>query len=143
MNQLPSNPSLEVPIKVYFYDTDAGGVVHNIAYLRFVETARSQLAEYMGWALIDMLGESCPVVARTEIDYIKPAKLGDKLMIKGKLVCMEKVRFYLAFEIVRVVDSALIAKALQTMVTVDLKTGRPRPLRKDWLLQWSNLVKEK
>jgi YbgC/YbaW family acyl-CoA thioester hydrolase len=142
MKTLPVEPAIETPVKVYFYDTDAGGVVHNIAYLRFVETARSQLAEYMGWALTDMLGESCPVVARTEIDYIKPAKLGDELIVKGKLVGMEKVRFYLAFEIIRILDSVLIAKALQTMVTVDLKTGRPKPLRKDWVEQWRDLVKE-
>ena len=51
---LPAPPRLTVPLEVYYFDTDAGGVVHNIAYLRMIEIARSQLAAALGWSLADM-----------------------------------------------------------------------------------------
>ncbi len=51
---LPATPRLTVPLEVYYFDTDAGGVVHNIAYLRMVEIARSQLAASLGWTLEEM-----------------------------------------------------------------------------------------
>ncbi len=79
-------PALDTEVRVMFFDTDAGGVVHNIAYLRFIETNRSLLAEKMGYPLAEMLGRgNCPVVVRTEIDYRRPARLWDTLFIHGEL----------------------------------------------------------
>jgi YbgC/YbaW family acyl-CoA thioester hydrolase len=100
MPSLPAQPRLTVPLEVYYFDTDAGGVVHNIAYLRMVEIARSQLAASLGWTLEDM-GRTglVPVVARTEIDYLKPARLGDALVIEAELAGLEKVRMYMRFDI--------------------------------------------
>jgi acyl-CoA thioester hydrolase len=140
LNALPAEPKLIVQAKAYFYDTDAGGVVHNVAYLRMIETARSELAEHLGWKLSDMLtvGSPCPVVARTEIDYIKPARLGDPLEIEGRLVAMEKIKFTLEFEVRN--DRGACCRARQIMVPVDLKSGRPQPLRADWRERWPALV---
>src|SRR5471032_1768849 len=71
---LPAVPRLTVPLEVYYFDTDAGVVVHNIAYLRMIEIARSQLAASLGWTLEEMNRTGLvPVVARTEIDYLRPA----------------------------------------------------------------------
>ena len=136
-------PSAQVPMKVYFFDTDAGGVVHNIAYLRMVEVARSHLAEQLGWPLEKMLEGECPVVARTEIDYLKPARLGDELLVKAELSCAERVKFFISTEITRPADGALICRAVQTMVPVDLSTGKPRPLRKDWQQRFSRSREER
>jgi YbgC/YbaW family acyl-CoA thioester hydrolase len=135
-NNLPERPELTVPVKIYFYDTDAGGVVHNVAYLRLIEQARSELAEHLGWSLAEMGQGACPVVARTEIDYLKPARLGDVLEIRGRMVEVGRVKFVLAFEVVRPSDGALIARCRQEMVTVDLKSGRPVRLREDWRKRW-------
>src|SRR5208337_3726730 len=99
-SSLPTTPRITVPLEVYYFDTDAGGVVHNIAYLRMVEIARSQLAMSLGWSL-DEMGRTglVPVVARTEIDYLKPARLGDRLTVTAELHRMEKIRFFIRFEI--------------------------------------------
>ncbi|MEM6915840.1 MAG: acyl-CoA thioesterase, partial [Verrucomicrobiota bacterium] len=69
---------------VMFYDTDCGGVVSNIAYLRFVERARSVLFEEMGMN-IRAMNESqlFPAVIRTEIDYRSPARLGDDVLVQA------------------------------------------------------------
>ena len=80
-----------------FFDTDAAGLVHNIAYLRFIETNRSLLAEKLGYPLQDMLNRGdCPVVVRTEIDYRRPGRLWDALEIHGELAKFERSRFWCA-----------------------------------------------
>src|ERR1700691_6088942 len=98
---LPATPRITVPLEVYYFDTDAGGVVHNIAYLRMVEIARSQLAARLGWSLDEMKRTGLvPIVARTEIDYLKPARLGDSLLVSAELIRLEKVRCFMRFEII-------------------------------------------
>lgn len=137
---LPDNPEISVSLKVYFYDTDAGGVVHNVAYLRMIEIARSDLAEKLGWSLQAMGDGECPVVARTEIDYLKPARLGDELRIHSRLAGMEKIRFYIETVITNAANGEVFCRCRQTMVTVQLATGRPRSLRKDWRTKWPHLI---
>jgi YbgC/YbaW family acyl-CoA thioester hydrolase len=138
---LPAIPRLTVPLEVYYFDTDAGGVVHNIAYLRMVEIARSQLAASLGWTLEEM-GRTgiVPVVARTEIDYLKPARLGDKLLVSAELVRLEKVRFLIRFEITAAKPGLLFVRCIQTMVTVQLPGGRPQRVPKAWTDAYPQLI---
>ncbi|MGF1678270.1 MAG: acyl-CoA thioesterase [Candidatus Methylacidiphilales bacterium] len=135
---LPEKPELTVPVKIYFYDTDAGGVVHNVAYLRIIEMARSEFAEYLGWPLKEMAepGADCPVVARTEIDYVKPARLGDELEMQVRLSSIQRVRFIIELTLIRKTDGEVLCRCRQVMVPVDLASGRPRPLRTDWREKW-------
>jgi YbgC/YbaW family acyl-CoA thioester hydrolase len=141
-NPLPSHPRLTVPLEVYYFDTDAGGMVHNIAYLRMVEIARSHLAAALGWSLEEM-GRTglVPVVARTEIDYLKPARLGDQLLVSAELLRLEKVRFLIRFEIASAAQPDLIfVRCLQTMVTVQLPGGRPQRVPKAWTDAYPQLM---
>lgn len=79
-------PRIRTEVQVMFFDTDCGAVVHNIAYLRFIEIARTLLAEQLGLPLAQMAEtQRYPVVVRTEIDYRRGAKLGDKLVVEGWL----------------------------------------------------------
>ena len=139
---LPSEPRITVPLEVYYFDTDAGGVVHNIAYLRMVEIARSQLAAALGWSLADM-GRTglVPVVARTEIDYLKPARLGDKLLVSAELFRLEKVRSFMRFEITSAAQPGLVfVRCIQTMVTVQLPGGRPQRVPQAWREAYPQLI---
>ena len=131
---LPPQPRLTVPLEVYYFDTDAGGVVHNIAYLRMVEIARSQLAASLGWTLEEMSRTGLvPVVARTEIDYLKPARLGDHLAVTAELIRMEKIRFLIRFGIASSAQPDLLfVRCIQTMVTVQLPGGRPQRVPTAW-----------
>ena len=143
MPALPADPRLTVPLEVYYFDTDAGGVVHNIAYLRMVEIARSQLAASLGWTLEEMHRTGLvPVVARTEIDYLKPARLGDKLAIDAELVGLEKVRMYMRFDIRSATSPDLLfVRCTQTMVTVQLPGGRPQRIPEAWREAYPHLAK--
>jgi len=97
-----------------FFDTDCGGVVSNIAYLRFIEIARTHLAGELGLGLAEMAEKQrYPVVVRTEIDYRRAAKLGDRLTIEGWLDHVERARFWGGFLITRPRDVTLIALCRQ------------------------------
>lgn len=116
-----------------FFDTDCGGVVHNIAYLRFVEIARTLLAEELGLGLSEMAeSQRYPVVVRTEIDYRKGAKLGDHLVVEGWLDQLERVRFWCAFRIVRPHDTALIVECRQMLALVEMPAAKLLRLPEDW-----------
>src|SRR5438067_7855232 len=109
-------PRIRTEVQVMFFDTDCGGVVHNIAYLRFIEIARTLLAEQLGLALSDMAArQKYPVVVRTEIDYRRGAKLGDRLTIEGWLDHLERVRFWCAFRIVRDTEDDVIGDCRQRL----------------------------
>jgi acyl-CoA thioesterase FadM len=81
-SETPDTCRISTEIRVMYFDTDAGGVVHNIAYLRFIETARTLLAIQMGMSFEEIARTGIhPVVTRTEVDYKRPAKLGETLRI--------------------------------------------------------------
>src|SRR3954447_12940396 len=103
------SPRIRTEVQVMFFDTDCGGVVSNIAYLRFIETARTHLAQALGLPLETMAKtQQYPVVVRTEIDYRRAAKLADRLIVEGWLDRLDRARFWCAFRIVRPSDDALI-----------------------------------
>ncbi len=126
-------PRVRTELQVMFFDTDCGGVVHNIAYLRFIEIARTLLAEKLGLPLVEMAEtKTYPVVVRTEIDYRRGAKLGDKLAVEGWLDHLERVRFWCAFRIVRPSDETLIAECRQMLAIIDMPSAKLRRLPDDW-----------
>ena len=126
-------PRIRTEVQVMFFDTDCGGVVSNIAYLRFIEIARTLLAEKLGLSLAEMAQtQRYPVVVRTEIDYRRAAKLGDRLVIDGWLDQLQRARFWCAFRIVRPADEALIAECRQTLALVEMPAAKLLPLPADW-----------
>ena len=111
--------------EVMFFDTDCGGVVHNLAYLRMIETCRTELGGKMGMNLREM-GEKkqFAVVVRTEADYRSPAMLGDELEVRGRLEEWGKVRFWCAFEMWRPADNKLLVTCRQQLALVKMPEGK-------------------
>ena len=119
--------------EVMFFDTDCGGVVHNIAYLRMIEICRTKLAGLMGMDLQRMAETQLfPVVFRTEIDYKHPAKLGDILKIHGHVSEIGKVRFWCNFTVVREGEEQPLITCRQGLAMVQMPQGRPQRLLLDW-----------
>src|SRR5205809_1107053 len=126
-------PRIRTEVQVMFFDTDCGGVVSNIAYLRFIELARTLLAEELGLALTEIAEtQRYPVFVRTEIDYRRPAKLGDRLVIEGWLDQMERVRFWCGFRITRPKDNMLIAQCRQTLALLEMPSAKLLRLPEHW-----------
>ena len=128
-----SVPRVQTEVQVMFFDTDCAAVVHNIAYLRFIEVARTLLAEQLGMKLSEMAAtQRYPVVVRTEIDYRRAAALGDRLRIEGWLDRFERVRFWCAFQIRRCGDEALIVECRQTLAIVQMPEAKLLRLPEEW-----------
>jgi YbgC/YbaW family acyl-CoA thioester hydrolase len=126
-------PRIRTDVQVMFFDTDCAAVVHNIAYLRFIEVARTLLAEQLGLGLATMAeNQKYPVVVRTEIDYRRAAKLGDKLVVEGWLDRLERVRFWCAFKIVRPADETLIAECRQMLAIIQMPESKLLRVPDDW-----------
>jgi acyl-CoA thioesterase FadM len=73
-----------------------------------------------------------PVVVRTEIDYRRAAKLGDKLTVEGWLDRLERVRFWCAFKIVRPADDTLIAECRQMLAIIQMPDAKLLRVPDDW-----------
>jgi YbgC/YbaW family acyl-CoA thioester hydrolase len=116
-----------------FYDTDCAGVVHNLAYLRFIEAARTLMASAMGMPLRHMVETGLyPVVLRTEIDYRAPGKVGDVLLVRGGISELARVRFWVDFEIVRPEDGQLLVTCRQSLALIRMPGAKPERLPEEW-----------
>jgi YbgC/YbaW family acyl-CoA thioester hydrolase len=128
-----SAPRIRTDVQVMFFDTDCAAVVHNIAYLRFIEVARTHLAEQLGLGLAQMAeNQKYPVVVRTEIDYRRAARLGDRLVVEGWLDRLERVRFWCAFRVLRPADETLIAECRQMLAIIQMPEARLLRVPDEW-----------
>ena len=123
--------------EVMFFDPDCGGVVHNLAYLRMIETCRTRLAALMGMNLRTMAETQLfPVVTRTEVDYRTPAHLGDWIRIEGTLAEIEGARFWCQFIMIRESDEKILITARQALALVQMPAGKPKRLPAEWRARW-------
>lgn len=120
-------------MRIYYHDTDCGGVVYYANYLRYLEEGRTEFFEQRGVA-IKKLAESGTVfvVARQEIDYKAPAYYGDILEIDTRLANLSKVRMELDCEVKNQEGKTVcVAKTTLACVGSDLKPkGLPEEVRK-------------
>ncbi len=134
--QAPFPGEVEIAETVPFYDTDCGGVVSNIAYLRYVEKARTALFAALGMEPAAMMGTGLfPVVVRTEIDYRSPARLGDGIRVSARLASVEKARATCVFRLDATAPGAEprhVAEAVQTVALVQMPEGRPQRMPPEW-----------
>ncbi len=136
----PIDARIRHEVQVMFYDTDCAAVVHNIAYLRFIEAARTLLAGQLGMSLAEMArSQQYPVVVRTEIDYKRPGVLGDTLAVDGWLERVERIRFWCAFTITRPSDGAVLIRCRQMLALVQMPTGRPIRLPDELITRYGHL----
>ena len=111
-------------LKVYYEDTDAGGVVYYANYLKFMERARSDALESLGFTnkkLIDENGTYI-IVKSCNIEYKKPAYLEDELTIRSFVKSITKTSFFMNQIITK--SKEIIAEAQVHLVFVN-KDGKP------------------
>jgi len=126
-------PRIEHEVTVMFYDTDCAAVVHNLAYLRFIEEARTIMAEQMGMPLRRMVETGLyPVVLRTEIDYRSPGRVGERLLVRGGVSELSRVRFSVEFEIVRPEDGTVLASCRQSLALIRMPGAKAERLPPEW-----------
>ena len=111
-------------IRVYYEDTDAGGIVYHSNYLNFAERARTELIRDNGLTNSSILEEygSVIVVRHIDISYMAPAKLDDRLIINSEIIEFGRTSFLMNQTISR--EDHTLATLLVKLVCVDLKTGK-------------------
>ncbi|MGA2552274.1 MAG: tol-pal system-associated acyl-CoA thioesterase [Burkholderiaceae bacterium] len=93
MSQAGAGAPFEFAIRVYYEDTDAGGVVFYANYLKFFERARTEWLRALGVSQERLKEEDglVFVVRHTAVDYVLPARLDDRLIIRSKLARLGRV----------------------------------------------------
>lgn len=118
--------------RVYFEDTDAGGVVYHANYLRFAERARTEALRNLGVPHARLLAEFglIFVVRRIKLDYLRPARLDDSLEVSTRVVSLGASRVELS-QIVRR-EGETLADAEVMLACVRLRDGRPARIPPRW-----------
>ena len=117
-------------VKVYYEDTDSGGVVYYANYLKFLERARSEALYSLNFSNSGLLKSHgiLLIVKSCNIEYKKPAKFEDQLEIISNVLKFTKTSFIMKQDIIR--KNELISVAEIHLVSVD-KSGKPKKIPED------------
>jgi acyl-CoA thioester hydrolase len=123
------------PVRVYYEDTDAGGVVFYANYLKFMERARTGWLRAVGYEQ-DALRGRCGIifaVRRLAIDYLAPARLDDRLSVTSRLVRAGGASLEFDQQVMRDGDGTCCCRAAVKVACIDVATLRPARLPGDLL----------
>ena len=111
-------------LKVFYEDTDSGGVVYYANYLKFFERARTEVITEIGLSNKKLLEENgiFIIVKSCNIEYKKPAKLEDQLEVKSSIISISNTSFKMKQKVYK--DNELITDCEIHLVIVDRK-GKP------------------
>lgn len=123
--------------KVYYEDTDAGGVVYYANYLKFLERARSEAIYSIGFSNLDLkrTNDVIIVVKSCNINYIKPAKFEDKLSVHSSIISISKASFKMNQIIIR--QEEKITEAEVVLVAIN-SSGKPTKLPEELLKKFNS-----
>jgi acyl-CoA thioester hydrolase len=116
------------PIRVYYEDTDAGGVVYHASYLRFLERARTEWLRAQGWSQERLRQEAGIgfVVASMSIDFMRPARLDDELLATVLVAGRRRVSLDFEQTLVSAADpSRVFVRATAHVACVNLTNMKP------------------
>jgi acyl-CoA thioester hydrolase len=117
------------PVRVYYEDTDAGGVVYHANYLRYMERARNEWLRDMGHPVEQIVAQEKKlfVVRSVEMNFLRPAKLSDDLRVSAEVVLSKKASMQLRQEVRREAGDSdeLLVSAVVELAMVDSKSFRP------------------
>ena len=110
--------------RVYYEDTDAGGIVYHANYLKFAERARTEFLHELGLSNSKMMEQDIAfVVSRIEIDYKRPAMLEEKLIVKTSIKKLGAATFLLSQNVMR--GTELLAALNVSVAVVSMTQKRP------------------
>jgi acyl-CoA thioester hydrolase len=122
------NP-FEWPVRVYYEDTDAQGVVYYANYFRFLERARTEWLRSLGVDMVSLMEQDRRifVVAEVQSRFLAPARLSDELVVTARLKNLTRVSFDIEQNIYRdTLDGNLLLEASVKAAYLDADTMRPK-----------------
>lgn len=120
-----------LPIRVYYEDTDCGGVVYYANYLRYFERGRTEFLRERGISLTDCHDKGILfVVARAEVEYMSPGRHNDLLLLDTQLTDISRVKMTFSHTIKREGSEKELVRGTVTLASVN-SDGRPVRLPED------------
>jgi acyl-CoA thioester hydrolase len=125
-----SNTLFRWPVRVYYEDTDAGGVVYHARYVAFFERARTEMLRQHNFHQQQLLSENVAfAVRRMTVDYLVPARLDDLLEVQSEITSMRGASLTFAQRIVNS-DGTLLSQADVLIACIDPHQMKPIALPK-------------
>lgn len=121
------------PVRVYYEDTDSGGVVFYANYLKFMERARTEWLRALGFeqdVLIDEAGVIFAVRSAT-IDYLRPARFNDALTVRSSITSSGRASVVFEQRVLRAHDDEELVRGKIKIASLDASTFRPKPMPKE------------
>ncbi len=119
----------EWPVRVYYEDTDAQGVVYYANYFRFMERARTEWLRSLGVDMVALMENERRIfiVAEVQVRFAAPARLSDTLIVTAALTRLTRVSFDIEQNIYRDnVDGELLVSGNVKAAYLDADTMRPK-----------------
>jgi acyl-CoA thioester hydrolase len=116
------------PIRVYYEDTDAGGVVFYANYLKFFERARTEMLRHLGFEQDQLIEiqNLIFVVRSVKVDYLKPARFNDLIDVTSAVIEKKKTSLIFKQSILR--EDILLCDAEIRIACLDVQTMKPKPI---------------
>ena len=125
-----SNTLFRWPVRVYYEDTDASGVVYHARYVAFFERARTEMLRQHNFHQQQLLSEQVAfVVRRMTVDYLAPARLDEQLEVQSEITSLRGASLTFAQRIVNS-GGALLSQADVLIACIDPHQMKPRALPK-------------
>ena len=121
-------------VRVYYDDTDAGGIVYHANYLRFAERGRTEALRDMGVPHAEMsaLHGLFFMVRRIKVDYLAPARLDDALLVETVTMAVGAASVDLRQRVIRAVDGVVLARLELQLVCGRLADQKPARIPPRW-----------
>ena len=127
MRQSAAMPSIGIDIRVYIEDTDAGGIVYYVNYLKYFERARTELMREIGFPRAALPESGCQFVVHSmEVEYLRPARLDDALVAEASISVAGRASIDFAQRVLRGAEE--LCRGRVRIACVDAATQRPRAL---------------
>ncbi len=115
--------------RVYYEDTDAGGIVYYVNYLKFMERARTERLRELGFAQSVLAGEDLLfVVHSSEARYHAPARLDDQLRVTAQVLELNRASLRFVQQVWREKDETLLCEGQFLVAAVRADTFKPRAI---------------
>ncbi|MBV6539904.1 tol-pal system-associated acyl-CoA thioesterase [Ursidibacter maritimus] len=115
---------MNFPIRIYYENTDAGGVVYHSQYLNFFERARTEFLRSLSFSQESLLRDKIAfVVKKIEIDYKVPARLDDLLNVETTIIDIKKASILFQQKLLK--DNLCLSEAKVLVACVDLNRMKP------------------
>lgn len=118
------------PVRVYYEDTDAGGVVYHANYLHFMERARTEWLRAMGFEQDELKSQMDVLFAvrSMNLEYYSPARFNDSLIVTVKIINLRGASMMLEQDIKKENESGVLCQGKVRIVCLTASSFRPCPI---------------